>query len=139
MRIKMKANIKTYLLGIIILLVGFAMGVFSTGWYTKSRIDKSKEIRTEKGFMEKVYKNLQLELDSVETQEVRAIMKNFARRNHQYHNTLHDSLHQSKLNLEMSLSQYLNADEMRKLERLMKHQSRGHRPPPPPHKRRKRH
>lgn len=133
----MNANTKTYFIGLLILIVGFAIGAFSTGWYTKSRIDKSKAIRTEKGFMEKVYKNL--EVDTSDAKEVRLIMRNFAKKNHQFHKTLHDSLHQSKLKLERDLSQYLSFDEMEKLDRLMKHHSRGHRPPPPPHKRRKRH
>lgn len=116
---------KSIFMTIMILFIGFVIGVLAGGKFTMHKIHKARDMHTERGIMKHVFESL--ELEEVTKDSVKVIMEDFARLDQQRHEVLQQEMHDAHLNLEKSLSKYLSEIELRRLRRIMRH-----RKPKPP-------
>jgi hypothetical protein len=97
---------------IITLIIGFLLGLLTSGYYTRQKIKDLIAMKTEKGFTSNYLKLI--DPDGKQKPEVEAILAEYAHKNSQLVKKFSDSINELKLELQHKLEPKLNANQRKR-------------------------
>ncbi len=125
----MKSHIKPFIVILMTLVIGFGLGIFTSGYFFKQRVDRFTRVAREEGFI----KHHVEMLEATETQqsEIRPILEKHYRVLEEYRNGIRMQFD----SMRMELRPYLTEEQLEKMKqrrRKMRRPGKRRKGPPPP-------